>query len=364
MCLALRNLELPKWLLHQLPELQELSQPRVDAFVAELGAGIRELWEAPEMTPEAKMAAKEAEKAEKQAAKEGKEAAKAVKIAEKAAEKEAKAREKELLKAQKEAEKQAAKEAREAAKAVAKAEKEALKAAAKAEKEAAKEASRAQKAAAKVQSYTAVAKSERDTLKVQAAAITVLAIDHAQGASKLGQYFHFARTDLAGLLPASSNTADGVNGDSALKCMVSLERTGQSFMVQLWGNANGGTRGDAHGRALHGAKPGTFQVGDRLLVDWAATASQKASPSAAVASPKGITKPESPPLPATPPSYQEGAKMQAQLEKLDKMGFGAPTANRHALEAANGEMEVAVDILLGSEHTVETPPPTYRSSEE
>ena len=51
-------------------------------------------------------------------------------------------------------------------------------------------------------------------------------------------------------------------------CWTTLERTGECFKVKVWGNANGGSSGDAHGRAVESAQPGTFEAGDRLLVKW------------------------------------------------------------------------------------------------
>jgi hypothetical protein len=74
----------------------------------------------------------------------------------------------------------------------------------------------------------------------------------------------------------------------------------------------------------------------------------------------------------------ESDELMQQLEQLNRMGFGTPTTNRHALAAANGNLEVAVDILLTSDYSMveadgegatEVPPPSfappsYRSMEE
>lgn len=46
-----------------------------------------------------------------------------------------------------------------------------------------------------------------------------------------------------------------------------------------------------------------------------------------------------------PPAYGTGS----ELEQLNLMGFATPRANQHALAAANGDLAVAVDILLTSD---------------
>merc|ERR1711988_1644118 len=59
-----------------------------------------------------------------------------------------------------------------------------------------------------------------------------------------------------------------------------------------------------------------------------------------------------------------------KLEHLNKMGFGTPRANHHALVVADGSLEVAVDLLLTSDYSmveadgdgaVEVAPPSYTS---
>jgi len=69
---------------------------------------------------------------------------------------------------------------------------------------------------------------------------------------------------------------------------------------------------------------------------------------------------------------EESDGLKDQLARLNNMGFGTPRANRHALAAAQGNFEVAVDILLTSDYSMveadgeeafEVPPPSYRSQE-
>ena len=54
--------------------------------------------------------------------------------------------------------------------------------------------------------------------------------------------------------------------------------------------------------------------------------------------------------------------VKQQLQQLNTMGFGTPRANERALRAADGNLEVAVDILLTADYTMltgeeESPPP-------
>jgi len=61
-------------------------------------------------------------------------------------------------------------------------------------------------------------------------------------------------------------------------------------------------------------------------------------------------------------------QIKYSLDQLNCMGFGTPLANRHALAAANGDIEVAVDILLTSDYSMvnlddgEESPPSYRTA--
>merc|ERR1711988_1600549 len=64
------------------------------------------------------------------------------------------------------------------------------------------------------------------------------------------------------------------------------------------------------------------------------------------------------------------SELVQKLEHLNKMGFGTPRANHHALVIADGSLEVAVDLLLTSDYSmveadgdgaVEVAPPSYTS---
>lgn len=83
----------------------------------------------------------------------------------------------------------------------------------------------------------------------------VLANDHVHGPRERGMYFHFAREAIAGLEPKATLRGSLVN-----------TRTGESGEAVLWGNANGGSFGDAHGRfdPFSERRSGQFHVGDVL----------------------------------------------------------------------------------------------------
>jgi len=50
-------------------------------------------------------------------------------------------------------------------------------------------------------------------------------------------------------------------------------------------------------------------------------------------------------------ALEDGCDVE-KLEQLNTMGFGTPRANMHALAAANGSLEVAVDLLLTSDYSM------------
>jgi len=83
----------------------------------------------------------------------------------------------------------------------------------------------------------------------------VLADGHKHGPREKGMYFHFAREAVVGLDEKATMKGSLVNS-----------RTGEKGAVVLWGNANGGSSGDAHGRfdPLSARRFGQFQVGDVL----------------------------------------------------------------------------------------------------
>lgn len=83
----------------------------------------------------------------------------------------------------------------------------------------------------------------------------VLADNHVHGPRERGMYFHFAREAVSGLEPKATLHGSLVN-----------TRTGESGDAVLWGNANGGSSGDAHGRFAPGSakRSGQFQIGDVL----------------------------------------------------------------------------------------------------
>jgi len=86
--------------------------------------------------------------------------------------------------------------------------------------------------------------------------ITVLSIDHISG--KVGQYFNFdiAAANAALGAPLQHNTVHHIRN----------MRTGQAGLARFWTTANGGSKGDGHGRwePLEDAAPGQWQIGDKI----------------------------------------------------------------------------------------------------
>mmetsp|Transcript_83334 Transcript_83334/g.193632 ORF Transcript_83334/g.193632 Transcript_83334/m.193632 type:complete len:283 (-) Transcript_83334:141-989(-) len=83
--------------------------------------------------------------------------------------------------------------------------------------------------------------------------IHVLANNHRDGA--VGRYFHFHRESVSSL-----------EWRGILRGDLKNQRSGERGKVVLWGQPNGGSRGDAHGRFDPGGRVGQFQfqVGDML----------------------------------------------------------------------------------------------------
>ena len=82
-------------------------------------------------------------------------------------------------------------------------------------------------------------------------------MDHAFGPSHIGQYFNFDRTKIRNL---------GVGQE--LKFLAYNTRTSLVGEVVVWGQANGGSLGDAHGRFNNrnvAPKPGQWKTGDKLV---------------------------------------------------------------------------------------------------
>lgn len=74
-------------------------------------------------------------------------------------------------------------------------------------------------------------------------------------------------------------------------------------------------------------------------------------------SPKADTKPE-----PEPDAKHVNGEMSQLLNQLNCMGFGTPRANQHALVAADGNLEVAVDLLLTSDYSsLDEAPPAYHT---
>eukprot|EP00927_Polykrikos_kofoidii_P056084 TRINITY_DN50269_c0_g1_i1.p1 TRINITY_DN50269_c0_g1~~TRINITY_DN50269_c0_g1_i1.p1 ORF type:complete len:208 (+),score=32.93 TRINITY_DN50269_c0_g1_i1:81-704(+) len=86
--------------------------------------------------------------------------------------------------------------------------------------------------------------------------ITVLADDHVHGPLEKSMFFHFAREAVVGLEKEGVMLGNLVNS-----------RTGERGDATLWGRANGGSFGDAHGRfgPCSARRFGQFQPGDLLF---------------------------------------------------------------------------------------------------
>ena len=87
--------------------------------------------------------------------------------------------------------------------------------------------------------------------------ISILSVDHSFGASHTGQYFNFNRKNV-----------NNLGAGQTLKFLAYNLRTGKIGEVIVWGQKNGGSVGDSHGRFNYkkvAPAPGQWQTGDKLV---------------------------------------------------------------------------------------------------
>uniref|UniRef100_A0A7M5XM47 EGF-like domain-containing protein n=1 Tax=Clytia hemisphaerica TaxID=252671 RepID=A0A7M5XM47_9CNID len=101
--------------------------------------------------------------------------------------------------------------------------------------------------------------ADKTTCRAQARGceITILSVDHTFGAIYVGKYFNFDRTKIRDLGPGKE-----------LKFLAYNPRTSLIGEVVVWGQPNGGSLGDAHGRFNNrnvAPKPRQWRVGDKFV---------------------------------------------------------------------------------------------------
>jgi len=354
---------------------------RVDAFIDAMGRRMQALWQeqmdqanqqanATATAPELDMVAehKAAEWAEMKAAKKAQ--MKATKEAEKAELKAAK----EAEKAAKEAAKAELKVAKEAAKAEEKSKKEAAKAEEKAKKEAAKAAKAEEKA--KKEATKALLVAELKTKNATSAAENFKAEakqwgGHSvvEGTNGWVEYEFTAEAACQAVVAVKFNAKDArplvlsLNGTQVCSDFASgVSGSWKNSDKLVWGEASVPCAVAAGTNMLRLESEGYFPHLMKLRITAIPEAPNTRRPSipdldlaALPAVPKAevtAVAPEPLPVPEPLPASETAPETAQLLAQLNNMGFATPRANAHALAAANGSLEIAVDLLLTSDYTM------------
>jgi hypothetical protein len=388
--LKLRELPatLPNWAVKAFGSMCDDAPQRIDAMVGTMGEGIEAMWEEQiqasadavststyEATKAEEKAAKEAKKAEEKAAKEAK------KAEEKAA-KEAKKTEEKAAKEAKKAEEKAAKEAKKATENAAKEAKKAAKEAKKAEEKAAKKAKKAEEKAVCLETDEAAVFTTIFTKDpTRASDNYTSASSKFNGHSIVNGQHGWVEFEVNNTTPCTAIVALQYNSKSSRPLNLSvnaslLETNFASGITGSWSKREKLMWEESSPvvipsgcTTLRLESEGFFPHLMKMLVKQVAQTPETPEPIVPTLDWELITEvAESPETESTEPTVPalnleavqttEEPPQEMPLEttqllaQLSGMGFNTPRANEHALSAANGDLEAAVDILLTSDYTV------------